>query len=123
MEAPQTSTLWRIGFMTNEGRGSNFDGLRSGFAGLGYAEGRHIVFEPRFAEHQLDPHLSFAADLVRLDVDLILTFGGPATWKRRFSENHEAPEPVSFRGLPLVAGAGYAECYTAPQTYWVDLRP
>ena len=22
----------------------------------------------------------------------------------------------------LVAGAGYAECYTAPETYWIDLR-
>jgi hypothetical protein len=24
--------------------------------------------------------------------------------------------------LRLVAGAGYAECYTAPETYWLDLR-
>jgi hypothetical protein len=22
----------------------------------------------------------------------------------------------------IVAGAGYAECYTAPKTHWIDLR-
>jgi len=79
METPQRSRLWRIGFMTNDVRGPNFDRLRDGFAGLGYVEGQNVVFEPRFAEHQLDRHPSFAAELVRLDVDLIMTFGGPAT--------------------------------------------
>jgi len=79
MEPPQSGKVWRIGFMTNGVRGPDFDGLRNGFARLGYAEGQNIIFEPRFAEHQLDRHRSFADDLVRLDVDLILTFGGPAT--------------------------------------------
>jgi putative tryptophan/tyrosine transport system substrate-binding protein len=79
MQAPQSSKLWRVGYMANGSQGPDFDGLRKGFAGLGYAEGQNIIFEGRFAEHQLDQHLAFAADLVRLDVDLILTFGGPAT--------------------------------------------
>lgn len=80
MEAPQSGKVWRIGFMTNGVRGPDFDGLRNGFARLGYAEGQSIIFEPRFAEHQLDRHPSLADDLVRLDVDLILTFGGQATF-------------------------------------------
>ncbi len=42
----------------------------NGFVRLGYAECQDISFEPRFAEHQLDRHPSFADDLVRLDVDL-----------------------------------------------------
>src|SRR5262245_169976 len=79
MEA-RSGKVWRIGFMTNGVRGPDFDGLRDGFAALGYAEGRNIIFEPRFAEHQLERHPSFADELVRLDVDLILTFGGPATF-------------------------------------------
>jgi len=40
-----------------------------------------------------------------------------------------APEPPrsakfnSRRDNPFwVAGAGYAECYTAPEAYWLDLR-
>src|SRR5262249_39830417 len=78
MEAPQSGKVWRIGFMTNGVGGPDSDGLQNGFARLGYAESQNIVFEPRFAEHQLDRHASFAADLVRFDVDLILTFGGPA---------------------------------------------
>ncbi len=28
----------------------------------------------------------------------------------------------SCDGLWLVAGAGYAECYAAPETYWIDLK-
>jgi putative ABC transport system substrate-binding protein len=80
MEAPQSGKVWRIGFMTNGVRGPDFDGLRDGFAALGYAEGRNIIFEPRFAEHQFERHPSFADELVRLNVDLILTFGGPATF-------------------------------------------
>lgn len=80
MDARQSSKDWRVGFMTNGVRGGlEFDGLRKGFADLGYAEGQNIHFEPRFAEHQLDRHPSFAADLVRLGIDVILTFGGPAT--------------------------------------------
>ena len=79
MEARQSGKISRVGLMQNGVRGPDFDGLRNGFADLGYAEGRNIIFEPRFAEHQLDRHPSFAADLVRLGVDLILTFGGPAT--------------------------------------------
>jgi len=26
-----------------------------------------------------------------------------------------------FRGFAVVAGAGYPQCYTAPETYWVEL--
>jgi hypothetical protein len=27
-----------------------------------------------------------------------------------------------FRGFVVVAGAGYAEYYTASETYWIDLK-
>jgi hypothetical protein len=33
----------------------------------------------------------------------------------------KAPEVLLFRGLTLVAGAGFAECYTQPDTFWIDL--
>ena len=80
MEALQSGKVWRVGFMTNGGQGPELDGLRNGFAALGYVEGQNITFAPRFAEHQSDRHPSFAEELVRHDVDLILTFGGPATF-------------------------------------------
>jgi putative ABC transport system substrate-binding protein len=80
MEAPQDKKVWRVGFMTNGGRdGLEFHGVREGFADLGYAEGQNFQFEPRFAEHQLERHPSLAADLARLGLDVIVTFGGPAT--------------------------------------------
>ena len=48
-------------------------------------------------------------------------FDGPEPMVEMFAENTKAPEGVIFRGLGLVAGAGYAECHTAPRTYWIDL--
>ena len=29
--------------------------------------------------------------------------------------------PLAFRGFAVVAGAGYPQCYTAPETSWIDL--
>src|SRR5262249_36522418 len=34
----------------------------------------------------------------------------------------EPPDGASARVLGSVAEAGYAECYTAPESYWIDLR-
>ena len=67
IEAPQSNKIWRVGCMINGARGSpEFDAVRKGLADLGYTEGKNILLEPRFAEHQLDRHPPFAADLVRL---------------------------------------------------------
>jgi hypothetical protein len=54
MHGPQLSKVRRIGFMTNGVRGADFEALREGFARLGYVEGQNIIFEPRFAKHQLN---------------------------------------------------------------------
>ena len=37
------------------------------------------------------------------------------------AENTKAREGITFRGPGLVAGAGFAECYTAGANYWIDL--
>jgi putative tryptophan/tyrosine transport system substrate-binding protein len=47
------------------------DGLRE----LGWIEGKNVMFERRFAENQLDRLPGLAAELVHLDVDLIVTGG------------------------------------------------
>src|SRR5262245_26601388 len=93
MQTPRTGKVWRVGFMHNGAQGADFEGLRKGFARLGYAERQNIIFEPRFAEHQLDRHPSFAVDLVRLGVDVILTFGGPPT---AAAKNATATTPIVF---------------------------
>ena len=42
--------------------------------------------------------------------------------RRRDRATHESPEiAFDLSGFAVVAGAGFAECYTAPETYWIDL--
>lgn len=91
--AQQTTKIPRIGIMINGGPGPVMEALKRDFAKAGYVEGQNIAFEPRYAEGQLDRHPALAADLVRLDVDAILTLGGPAA---RAAKDATAKIPVVF---------------------------
>jgi len=52
--------------------------MRQGLRELGWVEGRSIAIEARFAEGQFDRLPGLAADLVRLNVDLIAAVGAAA---------------------------------------------
>src|SRR5437660_2938562 len=71
----QQGNIPRVGLLVLGGRASTIDAFRRGLGELGYVEGRNIIIELRFAEGQLDRVPGFAAELVRLDVDVIVAFG------------------------------------------------
>ena len=52
--------------------------LRQGLRDAGYVEGKTIALEERWAEGRLDRVASLAADLVRLDLDVIVTAATPS---------------------------------------------
>jgi ABC-type uncharacterized transport system substrate-binding protein len=56
-----------------------FAAFREGLRELGYVEGRNITVESRWAEGNYDRLPGLAADLVRLRVDVIVTYGTPAS--------------------------------------------
>jgi len=58
---------------------ATFDFLRQGLKDFGYVEGRNIAFEFRWAEGALDTLPEMAAELVRLQVDVIVTLAPQAT--------------------------------------------
>src|SRR5437773_9390981 len=55
-----------------------FEAFREGLRELGYLEGQNITIESRWAEGNYDRLPGLAADLVRLKVDVIVTYGTPA---------------------------------------------
>jgi len=80
-EAQQPKKVPRIGvlWLYSPAIASPFaEAFRHGLRGLGYVEGHNIALEERWAEGRLDRLPSLAAELVRLNVDIILTVSTPA---------------------------------------------
>ena len=66
----------RIGYLSPSSASGGFlardEAFRQGLRDLGYVEGRNIVIEYRFAEGKFDRLPELAAELVRLEVDVIV---------------------------------------------------
>src|SRR5262245_55824618 len=79
VEAQRPQKVYRIGYLesgTASGNAVLLDGFRQELSKLGWIEGKNITVEYRFAEqNELLPEL--AADLVRLNVDLIVVSSAP----------------------------------------------
>ena len=81
-EAQQTGKVFRIGYLAGASLPANkarVEALRQGLRDLGYVEGKTIVIEFRYAEVKFERLSAFAAELVGLKVDVIVTVGGSAT--------------------------------------------
>jgi putative tryptophan/tyrosine transport system substrate-binding protein len=79
-EAQQPRKPARIGFLTTASASTsaaNLDAFREGLREFGYFEGKNIIIEYRWGEGKLDRLPALAAELVGLDVDIILTVGTP----------------------------------------------
>ena len=74
--------VWRIGYLgpgsaaSASSSANSVEALRAGLRKLGYVEGRNLAIEYRWAEGNADRLPGLAAELVRLNVDLIVTNGG-----------------------------------------------
>jgi putative ABC transport system substrate-binding protein len=75
--AQQSSRIWRLGFLAH-GYETFYDPLFSGLRELGYEQGRNLVVEARYSEGHSERFAELAADLVRLEVDLIIVVTTPA---------------------------------------------
>jgi len=70
------SKIPRIGIIDP---GAMWDHLRQGLRDLGYVEGRNIAIEYRSTEETPDRLVAAATELAQLPVDVIVSFGSPAT--------------------------------------------
>ena len=72
----------RIGFLgvdTQSGIASRLERFRAGLRELGYVEGDNVLIDFRWAEGNYARLAEFAGELVRLKVDLLVTYGTPGT--------------------------------------------
>ena len=97
----QQQRAYRIGFLGNSTAAleANLVGpFREGLRDLGYVEGRNIVIEYRWAEGKYERFPELIAELVALNVDIIVTAGTPAALavKRAMVES-----PSSWRPLAI----------------------
>ena len=104
--AQQAEKVRKIGLLTAGAGGavrSLQDVLRDGLRELGWIEGKNLIFEARYAEDDLDRLSALAAELVSLDVDVIVTVGtlAPLAAKRATST---IPIVMAFSGDPVGSG-------------------
>jgi putative tryptophan/tyrosine transport system substrate-binding protein len=81
-QAQQLTKAPTIGYLVGaslSGIKDRMDAFRQGLQELGYVEGKNIVIEWRSSEEKLDRLPVLAAELVRGNVNIIVTAGGPAT--------------------------------------------
>jgi putative ABC transport system substrate-binding protein len=108
----QRSATPVIGVLSPEGPTTgNVNGLIQGLRELGYVEGRNIRFEYRFAEGRFDRLSELAADLVRLNVDIIVAFVTQAT---EAAKKQTSSIPIVMVGVSDPVGAGLAASVAHP---------
>src|SRR5882724_11607202 len=79
--AQQPSKVPKIGFLVGPSRSffaSRMESFQQGLHSLGYIEGKNIVIEYRYAEGKADRLPTLAAELVGLNVDVIVTSATPS---------------------------------------------
>jgi len=75
--AQQPGKVWRMGFIAH-GHERFYDALFKGLQELGYVEGQNLIVERRYAEGRAERFPEFAAEMVRLNVDVIVVVTTPA---------------------------------------------
>ena len=75
--AQDATKVWRMGFIAH-GHESFYDALFEGLREYGYEEGRNLIVERRYARGQAERFKEFAAEMVRLNVDVVIVVTTPA---------------------------------------------
>ena len=87
------------------------DVLRQGLRELGWVEGQNFIFERRYSEGRNERHAAHAAELVRLQPDLIIAVGTPATLA---AKEATTTIPVVFIAVGDPVGSGLVRSLARP---------
>ncbi len=105
--AQQPKKVPRIGFLSAASPAAlsaRAEAFRQGLRELGYEEGKNIVIEWRYAEGKLDRLGELAAELVRLNVDVIVTAAPSSTNAAKEATSTTPIVMAGVGGNPVEAG-------------------
>jgi putative tryptophan/tyrosine transport system substrate-binding protein len=107
-KVPRIGVLW--GYSPSDV--SRFgEAFRQGLASLGYVEGQNIVLQERWSEGQADRLPSLAAELVRLNIDVIVAASTPAA---RAARQATKTIPIVLTLVTDPVGDGFAASLARP---------
>jgi putative tryptophan/tyrosine transport system substrate-binding protein len=101
--AQQAGKVYRIGYLGSAARGPFSDAFAQGLREHGYELGKNLIIEYRLAEGKFDLLPSLATELVRLNVDVIVTSINP-TIVAAMQATATIPIVMTFSNDPLGAG-------------------
>ena len=110
LSAQSPSKIWRIGVLETTSmplNAPNFDAFRQSLRDLGYVEGQNLIIEYRSAEGRGERFTELAADLLRLNVHVIVTRGTPAVLAAKKATT-TTPIVMAAMGEPLMVVASLA---------------
>jgi putative ABC transport system substrate-binding protein len=113
-DAQQPTKISRIGFQSAASPSANaarIEAFRQGLRDLGYVEGKNIVIEYRYAEGKLDRLHEFAAEFVRLKVDIIVA-AAPSSTRAAKEATSTIPIVMAFDTDPV--GNGFVASLARP---------
>jgi len=114
-QAQQPGNIPRIGILTSAFDpalpSSRFAAFRQGLRDLGYVEGQSITLEYRFAEGRPERLPELAAELVRLQVDIVVASGVAAV---QAVQHASATMPIVFLGADNLVEQGLVASLARP---------
>ena len=110
-EAQQAARLPRIGVLLPGNTGTGTEVLRQGLRELGYVEGRTAVIEWRWWERKSERLRGAAAEMVRLNLDVIVVMGSEAT---KAMKEATRSIPIVFIGPSYPVEEGLVASFARP---------
>lgn len=110
----QPSRKVRIGYLSGNPPSDTRDalaGFRTKLRDLGYVEGTNLLVDVRYADGRYDRLPDLAADLVRLKVDLIFSYGTPGSLA---AKSTTTVIPIVFAGVADPLAVGLVATLTRP---------
>ena len=115
-QAQQAKKVPRIGYLSPFDPAldsARSEGIRRALRDLGYVEGQNIAIEFRYAEGKRDRLPEYAAELVRLKVDIIVVAGGALAVRPVKDATKTIPIVMTGLGVDPVE-AGFVESLARP---------